>query len=128
MSGKLKVLIIEDDKYILKAMALKFSDAGFAVRLAPSAEAAWEILKIFIPGVIILDLLLPGIDGYQFLSRVKNSPKFKHIPVIIASNLDSREQIKKAIDLEAAEFIVKSELSLDELVSKAKLLLRPDKE
>ncbi len=109
-------MIVEDDKFILKAMDYKFTQSGFEVKVALSAEEALQMLKTWIPQVIILDILLPGIDGYAFLKIVKADPRLKDIPVIISSNLD--EEIGS--DPMASQYIVKSDLDLDDLVKKAK--------
>lgn len=114
MNKKHKVLIIEDDKFILKAMDYKFKEKGFTVKTALTAEIALDILKRWKPDAIVLDILLPGIDGYAFLRIVKNNEKLKGIPVIISSNLD--EEIGS--DEKASEYIVKSDLDLDDLVGK----------
>ena len=109
-----KVLIVEDDKFVLKAMDYKFKEAGFEVKLAPTAEIGLGILETWRPNAIILDILLPGIDGYAFLRTVKADSKLKDIPVIISSNLD--EEVGS--DPSASDYIVKSDLDLDELVKK----------
>ncbi len=112
---KKKVLIIEDDKFISKAMLYKFEEYKFTVRAVRTAEEGLELLKKWIPNVIILDILLPGIDGYEFLRKVKSDERVNTIPVIVASNLPNDEEMH----IGAIEYIVKSELDLDELVKKA---------
>lgn len=110
----MKTLIIEDDKFISKAMKYKFEEAGFTVKTTKTAEEGLEVLKSWLPDAIILDILLPGIDGYEFLRRVKADAKLKNIPVIVASNLPEDEEA----DIGALEYIVKSDLDLDVLVKK----------
>lgn len=111
---KKKVLIVEDDKYIVKAMTMKFKDSDFMVKSTYTGEEALILLKEYLPDIIILDIVLPGIDGYEFLKKVKSNDKLKNIPVIVASNLNQDE--KKTAG--AIEYIVKSDLDLDELVKK----------
>lgn len=113
---KLKILIVEDDKYIQKAMNIKFTSSGFKVKLAASAEAGIKMLKNWLPDVIILDILLPGIDGYAFIRSIRVNNLWKKIPIIISSNLE--EDKNKKIDVE--EYIVKSDLDLDKLVAKVR--------
>jgi twitching motility two-component system response regulator PilH len=110
------VLIVEDDRYILKAMAYKSTESGFETKTTTNAENALKLLEDWQPSVIVLDILLPGIDGYAFLRIVKNNPKWKDIPIIIASNLSEEEDYK----IGASEYIVKSDLDLDDLVTRAK--------
>lgn len=109
---KHKILVIEDDKFILKAMKYKFEEAKFDTKISTTGEGGLELLKNWKPDAIILDILLPGIDGYGFLRAVKKNPDLKEIPIIISSNLD--EEI--GADPRAAEYIVKSNLDLDDLV------------
>lgn len=113
-------MIVEDDKYILKAMDYKFTQAGFDIKVSTSAEEAFQLLKAWKPEVIILDILLPGVDGYEFLRTIKDDPRLKDIPVIISSNLD--EDVGS--DPLAKEYIVKSDLDLDELVKKVSKLVK----
>lgn len=110
-----KVLVIEDDKFISKAMKYKFEEANFKTKCVRTAEEGLVILNDWLPSVIILDILLPGIDGYEFLRRVKNDPKYESIPVIVASNLNESE----GGTVGATDYIVKSDLDLDKLVKKA---------
>lgn len=112
---KKKVLIVEDDKFIVKAMTIKFKNSGFLVKSTYTAEEGLITLKSFLPDVIILDIILPGINGYEFLKKVKNDSKLKNIPVIVASNLPEDEEGTAG----ATDYIVKSDLDLDELVKKA---------
>ncbi len=111
-----KVLIIEDDKFIGKAMKYKFEEKKFKVDAVRTAEEGLELLKTEkkLPDVIVLDILLPGIDGYEFLRRVKSDERLGKIPVIVASNLPEDEQGTAG----TTDYIVKSDLDLDELVAK----------
>lgn len=109
-----KVLIIEDDKFISKAMKYKFEEAKFSVKVTRTAEEGLKILEKWVPNAIVLDILLPGIDGYEFLRKAKDDPKLKDIPVIVASNLPEDEEGTAG----ATDYIVKSDLDLDVLVSK----------
>ncbi len=113
-------MIIEDDKFILKAMDYKFIESGFEVKVAMSAEEGLLILKKWQPDAIVLDILLPGIDGYAFLRTVKADAKLKSIPVIISSNLDEEVGHHPL----ASQYIVKSDLDLDELVKRVKKVIK----
>lgn len=112
---KKKVLIVEDDKFINKAMKYKFEESGFMVKAVRTAEEGLVVLKEWIPDAIMLDILLPGINGYEFLRKVKADEKLKDIPVIVASNLPESEDGTRG----ANEYIVKSDLDLDQLVKRA---------
>ena len=111
---KLKVIVVEDDKFLLKAIVYKFNEAKFYTKTTTTAEEGLEVLKTWTPDVIVLDILLPGIGGYAFLRKVKNNPKLKNIPIIISSNLDKDPSLDFGYD----DYIVKSDLDLDELVTR----------
>ncbi len=113
-----RVLLVEDDKFVLKAMKLQFESVGYIVKTALDGEKAIKVLNRWIPSAVILDVLMPKMDGYEVLKKIKSTPKWQGIPVLIASNLNSESNINRGIDLSAAEFIVKSDLSLDDLVKK----------
>jgi len=113
-----KLLLVEDDILISKSMNVIFESANYVVKVVKSAEEARELLRPFGPSAIILDLVLPQKDGLTFLKELRESKEWKHIPVIITSNMAEEENIDKAYLLSAAEYIVKSDLSLSDLVSK----------
>ena len=120
MKSKSKVLIIEDDKFISKAMVYKFEEAKFITKSVRTAENGLEILEKWVPDVIILDILLPGIDGFEVLSRMKKDPGLASIPVIILSNLGQRDDVQKGIDLGAEDYLIKAHFTPGEIVEKIK--------
>lgn len=115
---KKKILIIEDDKFLIKAYKIKFMRAGFDVITATDGEMGMEIAKKEIPKMIILDIMLPKIDGFEFLKRMKKEEKIKDVPVIALSNLGQQEDKDKAISLGAKEYLVKADFSLEEIIEK----------
>lgn len=118
-----KVLIAEDDKFLATAYKAKLTKAGFEIRVTSDGQEALQALKEFIPDVIILDLVMPVKDGFAVLEELKKDDKLKLIPVIVASNLGQKEDTEKALSLGAIDFIVKSDLSMDELVNKIKQII-----
>lgn len=119
-----KILIAEDDKYLSSAYRVKFTKAGFETQIASDGIEAFDILKKFTPDIILLDLVMPRKDGFTTLEELKKNPKYKKIPVIITSNLGQQEDIDKCKQLGAKEYIVKSDMSLDDLVSKITSILK----
>lgn len=121
--GKVFVLVIEDDKFLRELLVRKLAGEGFDVENAIDAEAAFAILAQRKPGIILLDLILPGIDGFEILGRIKADQKIADVPVIILSNLGQKEDIDKALSLGAKDFMVKANFTLDEIVSKVRGIL-----
>ena len=119
-----KILIAEDDQFILKAMTTKLQKEGYEVKIAVDGVALMEILKSYIPDLIILDLLMPKNDGFEVLKEVKADPKLKNIPILIASNLGQENDIQQVLDLGATDYLIKSEFTLESLVQKIKNILK----
>lgn len=115
---KVFVLVIEDDKFLRELLVRKLSGEGFEVKNAIDAEIAFAVLAERTPDIILLDLILPGVDGFEILTRIKANPKIANIPVIILSNLGQKDDLEKAMALGAKDFMVKANFTLDEIVAK----------
>lgn len=124
-----KVLVVEDDKFLGSAYRAKLSKSGFDVQLATDGEEAVQLLKDFTPDVILLDLVMPRKDGFATLAEIRTRPALKHVPVIVASNLGQKEDLDKAMALGASDFIIKSDVSMSEIIEHVNRLLaaKPDK-
>lgn len=114
------ILVIEDDKFLRELLVRKLSGEGYDVKNAIDAEAAFTILAESKPKMILCDLILPGIDGFEILKRIKTDPKTADIPVVILSNLGQKEDLDKAMALGAKDFMVKANFTLDEIVTKVR--------
>lgn len=123
MIKKPYLLIVEDDPILGGAMRDKFVSVGFKVKIATDGDLAIKELKSHVPQVILLDILLPRKNGFDILSEIKSHPIWKNIPVVVASNLESDKDIDRGYSLGAGEYIVKSNLSLSELVHKVTFLM-----
>ena len=122
MAGK--ILIAEDDQFILKAMTTKLSKEGYEVKIAVDGVQLMDILKSYIPDLIILDLLMPKKDGFEVLKEVKGVQRLKNIPILIASNLGQENDIQQVLALGATDYLIKSEFTLESLVQKIKNILK----
>lgn len=114
-TGKKKVLMVEDDMLLSELLGGKLSER-FDLLQAQSGEAALDILRTTIPDLILLDIRLPGIDGFEFLRRIKADPKTAGIHVVILSNFGEEDDIKKGKDLGAEQYVVKVSLLPNEIV------------
>jgi len=113
-----KILVAEDDKYLNTAYRLKLTKAGYEVKMAEDGEEVIALLGEFAPDVILLDLMMPKKDGFITLEEVKKNDKWKTIPVIVASNLGQDGDIERAMKLGAADFVIKSDMSMEDLLKK----------
>lgn len=118
-----KVLVVEDDNFLVSAYRAKLTKSGFTVEIATDGQEAIEKLPAFIPDIIILDVVMPRKDGFTTLAEIKQMEAYKGIPVIIATNLGQKDEVERAEELGAAAFITKSNLSMSELVDKINSLL-----
>lgn len=122
-SGKTFVLVIEDDKFLRELLVRKLGSEGFDVENAIDATAAYAALEKRKPTIILCDLILPEVSGFEILAKIKADPKTKDIPVIILSNLGQKEDTDKAMALGAKDFMVKANFTLDEIVAKIRATL-----
>lgn len=117
------VLIVEDDEFLREVISRKLSKEGFDVQAAIDAKEALEIIKKKMPQIILLDLILPGMDGYEFLAQIKKEPVIKDVPVIILSNLCEKDEVDSALAAGAADYLIKANFSPAEIVQKVKDVL-----
>jgi len=120
-----RVLIVEDDNILREMYALKLTMDGFTVDTARDGIEGLEKVAAAKPDLIILDMLMPRLDGLQFLARYNQRPPDQRATVLVASNKSSTEQINKAKQLGAAEYLIKSKLTPDDLVVHVRKYLEP---
>lgn len=119
-----KILIIEDDKFLRELIARKLENEGYMIAEAIDGEEGMKKIKDETPDLILLDLILPGIDGFEVLTRMKQEPTLAAIPVIVLSNLGQREEIEKGLKLGAIDYLVKAHFTPGEIVEKIKNALK----
>lgn len=118
-----KILLIEDDKFLRELMNKKLITLGYEVVSAADGESGLVMIKETKPDVVLLDLILPGINGFEVLERAKQDPEIANIPVVILSNLGQGEDIEKGLALGAKDFLVKAHFTPQEIVNKLKNIL-----
>lgn len=118
-----KILVVEDDKYLSNAYMAKLTRIGFEARLAGDGDEALSMLNDYTPDLILLDLIMPRKDGFSTLKELKANPKWKDIPIIITSNLDQQEDIDKGMRMGAMDYVIKTEMQVDDFLKKIKMIL-----
>ncbi len=113
-----KILIIEDESALQKTLGEILSQQGYGVLSALNGEIGLKLAQSKKPDLILLDLILPKIHGFDVLKKIKDNLETREIPVIVLTNLESIEDIKKAIELGATTYLVKANYSLEELTIK----------
>lgn len=118
-----KILIIEDDRYISKMYQLKLSLDGFDVQVADNGRIGVDKVKEFKPDIILTDILMPELDGFEVIKMVKADEESKNTPILIMSNLGQEDHIQKGLALGALGYIVKSQYTPSKVVEKIKEIL-----
>lgn len=119
-----KILLIEDDQFLRNALRVKLEKEEFEVLMAGHGQEALEVLAKNKPDLIVVDLVMPVMDGFDFLTALKQQETMKDIPVIVASNLSQKEDLDKAKALGVNDFFVKSDMTMEDLLVKIKNLLK----
>jgi DNA-binding response OmpR family regulator len=124
---KNSVLLIEDDAFIKQMYSNKIEELGINVFSASNSEEVKELLNLNKIDLVLLDLVLPNISGFDILKWLKKNYNFKNIPVVVLSNLSSQVDIKNAFDLGAVDYIVKSNYTPTEVMRTVKKYLSSSK-
>lgn len=128
MIGKTsRVLLAEDDRLLRTAAVSALRREGFDVLAAEDGEQALLLAAAVRPDLILLDLVMPRVDGYEALARLKADPATRDIPVIVLSNLGAESDRSAATAAGAAGFFVKASLSLADLVAEVRIALAKDR-
>ncbi len=118
------ILVIEDDKFLRELMSQKLVGDGYKVSAAVDGEEGIKKIKEEKPFLVLLDLILPGIDGFEVLSRAKIDPETAKIPIIMLSNLGQREDIERGLKLGATDYLIKAHFTPGEIIEKIKKILQ----
>ena len=119
-----KILIVEDDKFLRELIAKKLQSENYQAIEAKNGEEGVQKIIAEKPNLILLDLILPGIDGFEVHKQAKENPLTTEIPVIILSNLGQRDDIEKGLGLGATDFLIKAHFTPKEIIDKIKAILK----
>lgn len=120
MANKKSILLVEDDEFLAELYATKLNLEGFEVALAVDGEKGLKLAKEVAPDLILLDIILPKMDGFEVLKGIKADPKIKNIPVILLTNLSQKDEVQKGLDLGAVDYLIKAHFMPSEVVKKIK--------
>jgi len=125
-NNKTKVLIIEDDSYISDMYRIKFESENFETIVASNGIEGIKLLEKMVPDIILLDIVMPKIDGFSVLKEIKKNPKLDKIPVILLTNLSQKENVERGFELGASSYIIKAHFTPSEVVEKIKEVLKQE--
>jgi DNA-binding response OmpR family regulator len=119
-----KILIVEDDKFLRELIVKKLSNEGYDAIEAVDGEQGIQKIKDSKPDLVLLDLILPGIDGFEVLSQKKEDPFIVAIPVIVLSNLGQKEDVDKGLSLGATDYLIKAHFTPGEIIEKVRNIIK----
>ena len=118
-----KILIVEYDEFLRSLTAKRLEIEGYALAIAADGESAVATAQTEQPSLILLDLLLPIMNGFDALAKIREIDSLKSVPVIVFSNLGQKEDIERAKGLGANDFLIKANFTLDDVIEKVKSYL-----
>ncbi len=121
---KKKVLIVDDDEFLLDMYVVKFKEAGFEVDIAQNGEEALAKVRAGNPDVVLLDVVMPKMDGFDVLRTIKKEKLAPHAAVFVLSNLGQKEDTDRGMNLGAVDYIVKAHFTPSEVVARVNNVLQ----
>jgi len=119
MNGETRrILVAEDDRFLRKAAEMALKRRGYTVLTASNGEEALRTAQSVLPDLVLLDLIMPKLNGFDVLQALKKEAPTAHIPVIILSNLGQERDVQQAMEAGAAAYLIKTDLSLQALVER----------
>jgi DNA-binding response OmpR family regulator len=123
--GKKNILVVEDDPFLVKAYQLKFAQEGAEVTSITDGKKAMDYIKANKPSdIVLLDIMLPGMSGFDILKDLRAIQEWKDVPVIILTNLGQSQDMDKAKELGAQEYIVKANTRIADIIERVKGFLK----
>jgi len=121
------ILLVEDDPFLADIYKTKFKEFNFKVLVASDGNEALKKIKIKRPDLLLLDIVLPGIDGWEILKEMKKNNLLKDVPAIIISNLGQKDEVEKGLSLGATKYLIKARYTPTEVVKEVKKVLTSNK-
>ncbi|HLD28570.1 MAG TPA: response regulator [Patescibacteria group bacterium] len=118
------ILIVEDDIFLADLYRTKFELEGFKVYVANDGERGLELAKKNLPDIVLLDLILPKLNGFNVLAGLKQDKKLLDVPVILLTNLSQKADVDKGLKLGADDYLIKAHFMPSEVVAKIKKLVK----
>jgi len=125
-NNPIKILLIEDDPFLLSMYSIKFEAEGFVVITADDGEKGLEAAKSADSDIILLDILMPKMNGFEVLEKLKADDRTRKIPIILLTNLNQKDEIEKGLILGADDYLIKAHFMPSEVVTRIKKILGRD--
>lgn len=118
-----KILVVEDDKFLREMITRKLKKEGYEVFQAVDGEEGLEKIRDEEPDLILLDLIMPGVGGFEVLEEAKEDPEISEIPIVILSNLGQKSEVDRGLELGAEDFLIKAHFTPKEIIKKVKEII-----
>lgn len=122
--NKVSVLLMEDDVFLANIYKTKFEMEGFKLSVAENGEIGLADVKKKKPDIILLDILMPKMDGFAVLEKIKADEETKNIPIILLTNLGQKDDVDKGLQMGATDYLIKAHFKPSEVVDKVKKVLQ----
>ena len=119
-----KILLVEDDPFLVEIYTTKLKEAGYLVEVVNDGEESLKKISEENPDLVLLDIVLPGLDGWEILRNLKKDQKFKNLKIVILSNLGQKEEVEKGKELGAVKYMVKARFTPSEVVEEIKKIIK----
>ncbi|MDO8572774.1 MAG: response regulator [bacterium] len=123
-NSDIKIMIVEDDPFLSSIASSRMEREGYKISVAMNGEEALTLLENNIPDLILLDIIMPGMNGFEVLKKIKSNERLKDVLIIIFSNLSQEHEIEEAKNLGADDFLIKANFTPMEIIEKINILLK----
>src|SRR3989344_5986318 len=118
-----QILLVEDDPFLVDIYKTSLEEAGFKVEIATEGDEALRKLKEKRPDLLVLDIVLPQINGWEIIKEIKKEENLKDLKIIILSNLGQKTEVEKGLSLGATKYLIKAHYTPREVVEEVKKIL-----
>jgi len=119
-----QILLVEDDPFLIDIYTTKLKEEGFEVEVVTDGEDCLTALQAKKPDLLLLDIVLPAVDGWEILRKIKRDEKLKDVKVVVLSNLGQKGEVKKGLELGAEKYLIKAHYTPTEVVKEIKKILK----
>lgn len=121
---KTKIVLVEDDPFLANMYVSKLEASDFTIMHEEDGRKGFDLIAKEKPDLILLDILLPGVDGFEILKKLKKEVELKEIPVILLTNLGQKNDVEKGLDLGADDYLIKAHFTPSEVIAKIKKVIK----
>lgn len=121
------ILLVEDDPFLIDIYTKKLKELGYAADVALDGQEAMKKLQEKLPDLLLLDIVLPNMDGWEILRKIKKDDNLKKLKVVILSNLGQKSEVEKGLTLGANKYLIKAHYTPSQVVAEIKTMLNSSK-